>query len=318
MARWLRDGADGRPGIRETLGRATPLDLPPLPPGRADDPGLFGPGSMVWRVGRERALLLGGPAALLLQLAHPLVAAGVAAHSDFRRDPFARLRATLDAVLTISYGDRSQAEAAAEAVMATHRRVRGRLGSATGPFPAGTPYDATDPELGLWVFATLVATAIASYGRFVAPLAPEARRRYYGESKRFAAPFGVGPDVVPPTYQRFRAYVREIVSGPSLEVGPEALALARGVLRPTVPAMLRPSAALMAVVTAGVLPERIGRAYGLPSGPAQRAAFASIGLASLGAVRLLPPSARFWPHYLAARRRTSAGRSWGAGALRQR
>src|SRR6059058_4391825 len=103
------------------------IGVPPPEPGEPGDPGLFGPGSMVWRIGRERALLLGGPAALLLQLAHPLVAAGVAAHSDFRRDPFARLRATLDSVLTISYGDRSQAEAAAEAVAATHRRVRGRL-----------------------------------------------------------------------------------------------------------------------------------------------------------------------------------------------
>src|SRR5438034_10910524 len=101
------------------------LDLPPLERGRPRDPGLFGPGSEVWTVGRERILLLGGPAALLLQLAHPLVAAGVADHSGFMADPFERLRATLDATLRVSFGDREQVQEAAARVAATHRRGPG-------------------------------------------------------------------------------------------------------------------------------------------------------------------------------------------------
>ena len=80
-------------GLLASLG----LDLPPLEPGERWDPGLFGPDSTVWRIGRERILLAGGPAALLLQIAHPLVAAGVTNHSGFSEDPFLRLRATLDA-----------------------------------------------------------------------------------------------------------------------------------------------------------------------------------------------------------------------------
>jgi uncharacterized protein (DUF2236 family) len=191
--------------------------------------------------------------------------------------------------------------------MVTHRRVRGRLAAAAGPFPVGTAYDATDPELGLWVYATLVATAIDSYGRFVAPLTPPERDRYYEESKRFAELFGVGPEVIPPSYDRFQAYVRWMMAGPSLEVGPQAAALARAVLEPPLPVALRPSATMVKVVTAGLLPERMGRAYGLPSGPAQGTAFGMIGLASRGAVRILPPGARYWPHYLAARRRAGAG-----------
>src|SRR6266487_1180983 len=81
------------------------LDLPPLDRGEPGDPGLFGPGSMIWTVARERVLIAVGPAALLMQLAHPLVAAGVAGHSDFRRDPLDRLRATLDSALAMSFGD---------------------------------------------------------------------------------------------------------------------------------------------------------------------------------------------------------------------
>src|SRR5438093_7825050 len=115
----------------EWLDRRLGVPSPP-PGGTAGDPGLFGPASMLWRVGRERVLLAGGPAALLLQLAHPLVAAGVAAHSDFRLDPLARLRATMFAVLAISFGDLEQAESAATAIRAVHGRVTGRLGRPVG------------------------------------------------------------------------------------------------------------------------------------------------------------------------------------------
>src|SRR5439155_6386821 len=135
--------------------------------GAPGDPGLFGPQSMIWNVARERVLVAAGPAALLMQLAHPLVAAGVAAHSDFRRDPFARLRSTLDATLTISFGDMAQANRAAARVMAVHRRVRGSLPVAVGPFTAGTAYDATDPELALWVHATLVVAALDAFDALV-------------------------------------------------------------------------------------------------------------------------------------------------------
>src|SRR5215218_4202768 len=99
----------------------------PLPPGIAGDPGLFGPGSQVWQIWRERLLLLGGPAAVLLQLAHPLIAAAVAAHSSFQDDPLGRLRAVLNITLTVVFGDRQQALAAATRVGEVHWRVQGRL-----------------------------------------------------------------------------------------------------------------------------------------------------------------------------------------------
>ena len=78
-------------------------------------PGLFPPDAVVRRVDGESVLLLGGGRALLMQLAHPLVAKGVAEHSDFRRDPFARLRRTLDATYAIVFGSEAEARAAAAA-----------------------------------------------------------------------------------------------------------------------------------------------------------------------------------------------------------
>src|SRR6266540_2303101 len=94
-----------------------------LPPGRPGDPGLYGPGSVTWRVNGEGVLMLGGPRALLMQIAHPSVAAGVARFSDFPADAFARLWRTLDAMLAVSFGDSEQATRAVEGVTAVHRRI---------------------------------------------------------------------------------------------------------------------------------------------------------------------------------------------------
>src|SRR3954452_22956360 len=102
------------------------------------DAGLFGPGSLTWRVNREGALLLGGGRALLLQVAHPLVAAGVSEHSNFREDPFGRLYRTLDTVTTIVFDSTSDAKEAAERLRRVHTRVKGEAED-------GTPYVATDP-----------------------------------------------------------------------------------------------------------------------------------------------------------------------------
>src|SRR5213083_2845213 len=133
--------------------------------------GLFGPESVVWRVNREAVALLGGGRALLLQVAHPLVAAAVAAHSRLRAEPLVRLRRTLELMLTIVFAD------AAHAMAAVHE-IEGVLDADVGRWRRGTPYDANDPMLLLWVHATLVDSALLVYRRFVAPLSREDRATY--------------------------------------------------------------------------------------------------------------------------------------------
>src|SRR5436190_4864368 len=132
------------------------------------DTGLFGPDSVTWRVNREGALLLGGGRALLLQVAHPLVAAGVSQHSNYREDPFGRLYRTLDTVTAIVFGSTPTAKEAAARLHRVHTRVKGEAGD-------GTPYVATDPALIMWVHATLVDTSLLVYERYIGHLPDEER-----------------------------------------------------------------------------------------------------------------------------------------------
>src|SRR3954463_13256751 len=115
----------------------------------ADHIGLYGPDTVTWRVNREAVLLAGGGRALLLQVAHPLVAAGVARHSTFETQPWTRLHRTLDLVTKITFGDRRTSELASARLRGVHARVQGTAAD-------GTPYSARDPDLLLWVWATLV------------------------------------------------------------------------------------------------------------------------------------------------------------------
>jgi len=258
----------------------------------------------VWRIGRERILLVGGPAALLLQLAHPLVAAAVADHSDFRNDPFHRLRATLEPTLTITFGDLAQARAAADRVRAKHSLVQGRLRVHAGRFEAGSPYAAADPELALWVHCTLVHVALLAYDRFIRPLADPDRDAYYQEAARFAALFDVTEALLPPGFAEFQAYMRSMISGPSLAVTPASRALAREILNPPLRPVLRVLSPGMRAMTAGLLPPRLREEFGLPWGAPQRAAYRALSVTLRSTVPALPPASRFWPHYRTAVRRT--------------
>src|SRR4051794_40676166 len=130
--------------------------------------GLFGPDSLTWRINREGALLLGGGRALLLQVAHPLVAAGVAQHSNYREEPFRRLYRTLDTVTTIVFGSMPEAEEAAARLHRVHARVKGEAED-------GTRYAATDPDLVMWVHATLVDTSLVVYENYIGPLSLDER-----------------------------------------------------------------------------------------------------------------------------------------------
>jgi uncharacterized protein (DUF2236 family) len=224
---------------------------------------LFGPSSLTWQVNREAVLLVGGGPALLLQVAHPLVAAGVAEHSNFRQQPLQRLQRTLDLTLTIAFADAAGALHAVRQIERVHSIVHGKLSAAVGPFPRGTPYDANDPALLFWVHATLVDRALYVYERFVRPLSASAKVRYYEESKVVARLFGISEDLIPPAWQDFRRYVRGMVRGPELAVGPESLEIAASILDPPLPPGVRHALRAAGFFTAGLLPATIRSRYGL-------------------------------------------------------
>lgn len=229
----------------------------PLPP---PEEGLFRDGSWLRRVSGEGVLLFGGGRALLLEVAHPLVAAGVADHSAFREDPLGRLKRTLDAVSALTFGDRARALAAARAVERGHRHVVGTLPEAVGPYPAGTPYHGRQPELVRWVWATLVDTAVLVYERFVAPLPPHAREAYYADQRVIARLLGVPPDAVPVSWDAFRAYVDAQLTGDALFVGRQGREIAQAVLRSEA---VGSGGGMLRLMTGALLPPRLREAFGL-------------------------------------------------------
>lgn len=230
--------------------------------------GLYGPGSEAWALNREAMLLLGaGPRALLLQLAHPQVAAGVADHSDFRADPWRRLQGTLRSYLTIVYGTGRAARAEIRRLNGLHRTIAGR------------GYHARDPELSLWVHATLVDSTIVVADRWLEPLSRDRRRRYYEETLPIGRAFGIPANVLPADLEAFEAYV-EAAIGPSGPVHPNAVAreLAEAVLNPPLGPVIPMLAGLPSRAYAwtlwpalDLLPPSIRAEYGFAWGPLQRA-----------------------------------------------
>jgi uncharacterized protein (DUF2236 family) len=223
-------------------------------------------------------LLFGGPRALLMQLAHPLVARGVAEHSGFEAEPFARLQRTLDASFAIVFGTEKSARRMARRVRAIHRRVQGE------------GYAANDPALLLWVHATLVDTALRVHARFLRPLGSAEAAAYYRQSMVVAELLGVPLDEQPPDLVAFRSYVRGMVG--SLEVTDDARRLAASVLHPAVPLIGPPLGVVVGQLTAGLLPPPLRRAYGLSWDPAREAALQAAALASRAALPLVPAPLR--------------------------
>src|ERR1700730_9217757 len=167
--------------MMEPLARAYEHSVPERP----KDGGLLGPGSVVWRVHRDRSFPLAAIRSLMIQALHPLAMAGVAQHSNWQQDPYGRLAATGRYVLTVTYGDTAAAASAAARVRAVHTHVRG-----TDP-ATGLAYRAEDPDLLLWVHAGMVDSIAHIVQRYGRTLDPADADRYVAEMARFAGIIGV-------------------------------------------------------------------------------------------------------------------------------
>jgi uncharacterized protein (DUF2236 family) len=224
--------------------------------------GYFEADSPIQRVGRESVLMLGGGRALLMQAAHPLVAAGIVDHSGYGADPWRRLARTMTALYTIVFGTREEADRIGAIVQRVHGHVRGERN--------GTPYSAADPDLMLWVHSTLVDTGLTMYETYVGPVAPALAEGFYEQMKTVATVFGAPPEIHPPTLADFRAYQQRMLES-ELRVGPDALEVARSILEPPVPAPLRPAARALVLANVGLLPLELREQYGLRWGRARSA-----------------------------------------------
>jgi uncharacterized protein (DUF2236 family) len=238
----------------------------PLAAGEAA--GLFGPGSVIWRVDREAALFLGGGRAVLLQLAHPWVAAGIAEHSRTLRDPVGRFHGTFAVMYALVFGSLDQAFGAARRLHGRHAHVRGVLPEDAGRHAGGSPYRANAVPALRWVHATLVDTALVAHDLMLPPLSAAERERYYAESTVLGAMFGLEPEDLPRTWAEFAAEFDAMLGSDRLAVTGAARAIAAEVLAGAGSRIRAPG--WYRALTAGLLPEGLRRGFDLPYGDAER------------------------------------------------
>jgi len=225
--------------------------------------GYFDDTSMLRRINRERAVALSGPRALLMQAAHPLAVSGMLAHSTAMDEPYERLARTARTMRAIGFGTREEADEVTRTVRAMHRRVRGRLRTPVGRYPAGTPYRADDPALLLWVLFTLVDSAVVFYRKYVGSLTREEEAAYWHDYQVVGRLFGLRERDLPATLDDLDAYRTRMLEGDELVVTDWARERARAiVLEPPVPWIARPLLETVNFVTIALLPDPIRRQYG--------------------------------------------------------
>lgn len=271
---------------------------------RQADPteGLFGSDSMMWRVGRESSILLGGGRAALLQLAHPYIAHAIDDHSTVLTDIQGRFRRTMSSMFALTFGDRAEALRLARKIYAIHRQVNGTLPAHSGLPRAGMRYSALERSAMFWVAATLWDTSILIFEAVIGPLTPLEKERYYQETVTFCRLFGIPAESIPADWRSFRCYFDEMVSSNQLFVGETARTLGQRVLRPP-RRLATPLYHCVDVMTAGLMPPALRTAYDIPYERRHRLAFdAGLRLARR-TIPALPDGIRFSPAYLAARRR---------------
>jgi uncharacterized protein (DUF2236 family) len=263
---------------------------------RRPDPvlGFYGPDSMMWRINREAVLLGAGPAALLLQVAHPLVAEGVAHHSSFEQDPWRRLRGTIRTTMDLVFGDGAHAERAVKRLNSVHAGVRGE------------GYRAMDPQLLLWVQATLILTSVEAYQRWVMPLGDGEKEQFWQEARAVGTRLGIPLSLSPADWLALEAYWRRMLAddGP-IHVTPTARRLARLIVRPPFPFVPGPLVDLAALPGLALLPPRIRSEFDITWSEPKAALAGVLGAAVRLWTRIVPRGLRSMPQALAADRRAS-------------
>ncbi|MEO5822539.1 MAG: oxygenase MpaB family protein [Vicinamibacteraceae bacterium] len=227
-------------------------------------------GGITWTIAGERIALLAWPRAILLQVAHPLIAAGVAQHSSFRSSPlapFTRLHATVGAMRQLTFGTDDEAAAVVRRILAVHDRVNGALHEGTGPHPRGTRYSAHDPALLLWVHATLLDSHVRILEPIIGPFTPDQRDAYCREAAPFAVVLGAAADAVPRTWQQLQDFIAGQIEGGPVTVGADARTLAAAILHPPFARLAWPLRLGGELVTVGSLPPAIREGYGFAWNP---------------------------------------------------
>jgi uncharacterized protein (DUF2236 family) len=226
--------------------------------------GIFGPDSLTWRVDREAAVFLGAGRALLLQLAHPWVAAAISEHSKTLADPVGRFHRTFNITFTMVFGTLDQALAASRRLHRRHAAVTGILPQAAGRFEAGSSYNANEVAALRWVHATLVETALQTHDLVLPALTNSEREKYWAEAKLYAALSGIRPADLPADWTAFAAYTEAMSGSDILAVSPAARDIAEQFFSGSATGLRVPR--WYRALTAHLLPGRLAQEFGFEFG----------------------------------------------------
>lgn len=251
----------------------------------------FEPGSPLWNINRELALLLAGAKAVLLQISYPEVAYGVAAHSDFKRDGMGRLMRTLEAVYEIIFGTKEEAAQMAAHVRSLHAKVQGRH---------PRPYNAFSPEAQMWVLATLITPGLEMYERYVRPLPQDWFHIYYRQMRHFGSFFGLSENYGPQTWEEFCRYYKDMLQGELLASEPLSAELARSVIQLNGPLALRLGMRPLRFLAEEFLESPVRERLGLRSRLSGRLAVKAVDCILPRLLPRLPKRLRYAPKYLKA------------------
>jgi uncharacterized protein (DUF2236 family) len=263
---------------------------------------------IVERINRERVVLLGWSRAILMQIAHPLIAAGVIQHSSFRGGALqaaVRLHHTVSAMLSLTFGDEARRAAAIERIRTIHTTVNGTLTSGVGPFPAGTRYSAEDPALLLWVHATLLDSTADIYQRVVAPLTLDELDRLCVEAAPLLHALGGDRITTPRSWDALQRYLAGVLDSGVLAVSDEARELGTAVLTPRAAGLAVPFGGVHRLVALGLLPGSLRQQYGFEWDLRRERRFRH-AVRTLRALRRVSPGIA--AHWRVARRSQAASR----------
>jgi uncharacterized protein (DUF2236 family) len=286
-------------------------------PSAADWPSLTPhPGTITWRRAGDARVLIAAGYALLLQVAHPTVGAGVGEHSQFQRDPWGRLLRTLDYTCTIVYGGPQAAGEMGRRMRSFHTEIKGTR-------PDGQRYHALEPVPYAWVHATLADAIVAAHARFGRPFTDTQREQLWSEWRALGRLLGIRERDLPPGWQAFCEYVEAMVQR-ELEHTPAVDEVLAALARPAPPELsvlyrpLWPLARVqlghfLRVATVGLLGPALRERFGLSWTRADELELRAIGGALRGATPLMPASLRnTGPGYLRWRQRQLESTPWPA------
>lgn len=283
---------------------------------------LLGERSMVHQRAGDIRLLLGASGyVLVLQVAHPTVAAAVREHSNFRADPWSRLLHTLDYAFVLSYSSQDAALEVAGALREMHRGLR-------GTDPAGRPYSALEPSAYAWVHATLAEGVVHGHERIGRPLTGAQRGQLWSEWLTLGRILGLRDGDLPRSWPEFEDYFTTMVTGvlEQSDVVHDVLAATR---RPNGPspfrwldrraltAAARPFGHYGHFMTIGMMPPVLRAKLGIRWSCRQERAFNAFAAGHRAATPLMPPPLRrIGPTYLRLRRKAIAQGPFATRATR--